>query len=746
MRRFRELAVRHSRSGIFALLLPFLSPTAVPAATIVIQPSSQDAFILKNQPNRITGARNTRLRVEASPAGNKIKRSLVQFPLGSIPAGATVTSAIVDLSAAVDASNAALTHGLFRITEGWTENSVKWNNAPHFATTASATALVGDGRGFKSFDVTDDVQAAVSQCSNDHGWLVRDMAELGSNDAVAFFSKEEEHPADLGERPRLTVTFTPPACVKDADCQDTNLCTTGEHCQAGVCVVNPVGCDDGDPCTNDVCDCGQGCRNESICNDGFACTTDTCDPTTLECTNTPVDSVCVTECASGTCVADPDSTTIDPVTGCEIETTTPPGTPCSDGESCTDPDTCNGTGTCVPGPKDCTDPACGTSPVCSEQCDNCVDDNENGLVDREDPQCDLPLANGGGQGAGDPKFRGKPIVRCQKAIRAAGTQLAKQLRTRLQRCTDGVFVCLQQKPGDAECIAKARKRCLKQTAVLQGGPSSLDARLGFKINHACGPKKPGLLPVVSGADLCGAKGLGFEAEVPECATPQSAGLLAAVTGTLAQAHRCRTVQLFTTDVPRAAELLAVGGVDPSSLPCFDMTRAEGGNLGLGKPSNVLKAVVGCQKGIGTAGARFVGQVLAAEQRCAEAVSQCIQTKPGDAKCLAKAQGVCRKVTTKLFTGAQSRELKLKNSIARSCGTVVPGKAPRVAVGDLRSLIGLGYDTLQTSCTGLGIAGLLTLDDVSECLVRQHVCRADQLLGSQTPRVEELLAVGGAVRR
>ena len=50
------------------------------AATLVIQPSNQDAFILKDQPNRVTGARNTRLRVEASPPGtNKIRRGLVQY-------------------------------------------------------------------------------------------------------------------------------------------------------------------------------------------------------------------------------------------------------------------------------------------------------------------------------------------------------------------------------------------------------------------------------------------------------------------------------------------------------------------------------------------------------------------------------------------------------------------------------------------------------------------------------------------
>ncbi len=743
-----SLRVRVARNGrlaavAFAAIL--VLPPLTRAATVVIQPTNQDAFIQKNQPNRITGTKNTRLRVEASPLNTKVKRALVQFPLGAIPPGSLVTSAVIGLNASINAGSGTLTHGVHRVTAPWQENTVKWNNQPPFVATPSATALVGDGRGFKSFDVTVDVQSAVNLCSTDHGWLVKDVAETGSNLDVAYISQEEAHPADVPNRPRLVVEYTPPACVTDADCQDTNLCTVNEQCQAGFCVVQALSCDDGDACTTDVCDCGQGCRQQPICNDGLSCTTDTCDPATLECTNTPVDAACVTDCSTGTCVADPDDPDIEPETGCLIETTEPAGSPCSDGQSCTTPDECDGSGACVPGPKDCETPGCGTSPVCTEDCTNCVDDNENGLVDREDPKC-TPLANGGGRGAGDPKFRGKPVLRCQKAIRAAGLQFANQLRSRLQKCTDGVFLCLQQKPNDPVCIAKAQSRCAKQTAAVHLGPTNLDQRLGAKIAKACGPKKPGLLPVVSGADLCGDTGLGFGHDVPLCGTPSSPLLLSAVTTTLAEEHRCRAVQLFATDVPRAGELLTAGGVDLSTLPCLLSGAAHAG-LG-SKPTAVLKAVVGCQRAIGTAGARFVKQVLAAEQRCAESVAQCLHTKPGDQKCLVKAQRVCRKVTGNLYTGVQSREAKLRSTIARSCGSMTPGKAPRVAFDDLRSLLGIGYDgaNVKTTCQELQVQSLSSISDVSECVVRDHVCRADQLLTSQTPRARELLAIGGAIGR
>src|SRR5262249_48823907 len=138
---------------------------------------------------------------------------------------------------------------------------------PPFVAAPTATALVGSGTGFKSFTVTPDVQTAVNLCAADHGWLIRDQNETASNDQVNYVALEDKHPAQLAKRPKLTVDFTPPPCSTDADCADTNACTMNERCVSGVCVVDPVNCDDGDPCTDDICDCATGCINSNICND-----------------------------------------------------------------------------------------------------------------------------------------------------------------------------------------------------------------------------------------------------------------------------------------------------------------------------------------------------------------------------------------------------------------------------------------------------------------------------------------------
>jgi hypothetical protein len=75
-------------------------------------------------------------------------------------------------------------------------------------------------------------------------------------------------------------------CVSTPDdtlvCADEDVCTTGDHCSQGKCVVDPqpLSCDDDNVCTDDSCHPSFGCLyvfNELPCDDGAACTQeDTC--------------------------------------------------------------------------------------------------------------------------------------------------------------------------------------------------------------------------------------------------------------------------------------------------------------------------------------------------------------------------------------------------------------------------------------------------------------------------------------
>ncbi|MBI1825090.1 MAG: hypothetical protein HY287_14855 [Planctomycetes bacterium] len=104
----------------------------------------------------------------------------------------------------------------------------------------------------------------------------------------------------------LALLFAPPSpCTTDADCNDSNACTT-DTCNigTGTCSHAAVNCDDANACTTDGCDAASGCTHTAVtCSDGNSCTTDACNPAT-GCTFTwPAcglnDGCCGPTCTSG---------------------------------------------------------------------------------------------------------------------------------------------------------------------------------------------------------------------------------------------------------------------------------------------------------------------------------------------------------------------------------------------------------------------------------------------------------------
>ena len=74
-----------------------------------------------------------------------------------------------------------------------------------------------------------------------------------------------------------------------------------------------------------------------------------------------------------------------------------------------------------------------------EDCENCIDDDGDTLVDRADPDCALP-ANGAGVGVGDAKV-GKAVDKCGKTIRKVGAKLASNRLKQLGACEKAVADC-----------------------------------------------------------------------------------------------------------------------------------------------------------------------------------------------------------------------------------------------------------------------------------------------------------------
>ena len=131
-----------------------------------------------------------------------------------------------------------------------------------------------------------------------------------------------------------------------AQCSDMSACTVGDACLDGVCIAGELDdCDDGHLCTTDSCHPDLGCvhvHNQAPCNDGDVCTiSDSCQAGSCQ-------GMAQLECDDGNqCTTD----FCDPEAGCQFILH---DDPCDDGNLCTENDKCAG-GWCLGQPKNCTD-------------------------------------------------------------------------------------------------------------------------------------------------------------------------------------------------------------------------------------------------------------------------------------------------------------------------------------------------------------------------------------------------------
>ena len=354
-----------------------------------------------------------------------------------------------------------------------------------------------------------------------------------------------------------------------------------------------------------------------------------------------------------------------------------------------------------------------------EDCENCVDDDGDGLVDRADPDCTEP-ANGGGAGAGDGS--GKAVDACGKAIRKVGAKLTSDRLKRLGACEKAVADCVQLKPGDAACLTKARSTCAKARA----GFPAVEAKGTAAIVKACAE------PGVAEANLLAAAGLGFAGEAAPCETRGLASVSTAadVAECVSRQHACGAARAFGAAVPRARELLILGGFDPATdLGCL-APGANGGGTALAPEKR--KAIRKCDAAVQKAATKLLAGRTKAVEACDAAVFTCLQTKPGDASCVTKAGGTC----TKAIAGLPKLTASFDAAIAKACG------AGPLVPADLLGADGLGASALAARCKALGVMSLETVDDVSTCLAKEVTCQTDTLLESATPRLGELLGLGG----
>jgi hypothetical protein len=343
----------------------------------------------------------------------------------------------------------------------------------------------------------------------------------------------------------------------------------------------------------------------------------------------------------------------------------------------------------------------------TEICDDCIDNDENGDVDREDAAC-AARADGGGVGI-DVAGEGKVVYGCQQALGRAGKSFAAARLKALQGCVASSFTCVQDE-APLECYPEAGARCAGKLAKLDG----LRTKLAATVAKKCG--------TLGATRLREPVGLGFDAEAAACAASGVATLddAAAVAACVTARHACLVDRLVGDTIPRARELLALIGRDPDvHAPCLPDT------TGTGAAGN--DDLVSCLEAFGKAGARFLQTRTNLRQRCADAATRCVQIKPGDAACLEKARASC----ARLAGTANGAQEDFAATVAKRC--------PATALAALLDTSGFALGERAATCDALGIP-LTSVGAVAECVGRVQSCRVDQVVESRTPRLQELLGL------
>jgi len=145
-----------------------------------------------------------------------IRRAVIEFDVaGSIPAGARVDRVELTLYCDEAADDTGLDVALHRLTTDWSGGASQGGDERtppdrRFVPAASAARAVGATGRYTwgpSPELVADVQAWLDSAAPNHGWILRPL-ETRTAAAKRFATREHD---TVEKRPRLLVTYTPPA-------------------------------------------------------------------------------------------------------------------------------------------------------------------------------------------------------------------------------------------------------------------------------------------------------------------------------------------------------------------------------------------------------------------------------------------------------------------------------------------------------------------------------------------------------
>jgi Secretion system C-terminal sorting domain len=197
----------------------------IPSSTVVCLPASKDTMIHEFVPTRNFGSNTilqpSRWTYDANGgSGFYTTKTLQQFNLSSIPAGAVITSAVMKLHVDTVTSpynqhrdlgggtgNSAIIN---QVGSAWAENTVTWNTAPTILASSVAVPSLGEG---STADVVANVTAMVQNMITtgvNNGFQISLTDNSDYYHSLVFGSREDLNSGGIF-KPELCVTYTVPA-------------------------------------------------------------------------------------------------------------------------------------------------------------------------------------------------------------------------------------------------------------------------------------------------------------------------------------------------------------------------------------------------------------------------------------------------------------------------------------------------------------------------------------------------------
>ncbi len=283
MRTATKLAQRGGAALLFFALAGMTD--TVLADTVTLTPVKDNTLFQSTTGNLSSGAGESLFVGRTDRSDNYLRRALLAYDYSSIPAGSTITGVSLTLRMDRTRADSADPVSVHRASASWGEagsnstqagggqgapaqggdatwlhrfySSTLWSTpGGDFAAAASATINVGTSNGdyaWSSAGLVADVQGWVNNPATNNGWLLKGL-ETSSKTARRFVSREE---SNASQRPRLAVTFTPPAntgacCLPDTTCivATQSACTsqggvyqgTNSSCTPNPCAVATGAC------------------------------------------------------------------------------------------------------------------------------------------------------------------------------------------------------------------------------------------------------------------------------------------------------------------------------------------------------------------------------------------------------------------------------------------------------------------------------------------------------------------------